>query len=239
MTSPPVKVGLLHPGTMGLTLGKAFAANGHTVICATEGRSNRTRNRAQTAGFEDVGSIQEMVYHADVIVSICDGRGVFAVFQKDTPQEDAQFPVAEEVMKAGFTGIYVDCNTILDDPSESRWERGMATYVEAAGADFVSAAIYGYPPSPGTLRHDRPDHPPRGPNVDSPDTNQDVRFLYMSGDKSQTIVDMLDPVVFPFIGEIAPEDAKDYKRRLIIDNAPPNPEMYSRIDKAWTDAYSG
>tara|TARA_R110002051_G_C8561211_1_gene474216 strand:- start:418 stop:603 length:186 start_codon:yes stop_codon:yes gene_type:complete len=61
----------------------------------------------------------------------------------------------------------------------------------------------------------------------------------MSGDKSQTIVDMLDPAVFPFIGEIAPEDAKDYKRRLIIDNAPPNPEMYSRIDKAWTDAYSG
>tara|TARA_B100000029_G_scaffold496733_1_gene563421 strand:- start:6333 stop:7001 length:669 start_codon:yes stop_codon:yes gene_type:complete len=217
-----LKVGVLHPGSMGLTIAKAFNASGCEILCATEGRSERTVDRVETANYKDVGTIANMVEQADVIASICDGRGVFAVYQKDRPDEEVHFPVAREVMEAGFKGIYLDCNTIIHDPVESRWEKALEEYVNNNGASYVSAAIYGYPPAQGE-KHNKSQH---------------VRFLFVSGEKAQTIVDILDSNDFPLVGEIPPEDAKDYKRRLIEENEPPNPELYSRTDEVWTNAHS-
>ena len=48
-------VGLLHPGEMGASVGRALQANRHEVLWASEGRSDATRKRAQT--FNDVGTV--------------------------------------------------------------------------------------------------------------------------------------------------------------------------------------
>ena len=87
--------GFLHPGAMGASL--AGACSGTRLWCA-EGRSAASRARAIAAGMEDVGSIEAMAEHADVIISVC--------------PPDAAVDVAAAVASVGFDGIYVDVNAI-------------------------------------------------------------------------------------------------------------------------------
>jgi 3-hydroxyisobutyrate dehydrogenase-like beta-hydroxyacid dehydrogenase len=87
-------IGLLHPGEMGSALGAALLDNGHQVLWASEGRSERTAVRA--ASFEDVGTARALAGAASVIISVC-------------PPHAAR-EVAASVN--GFEGIYVDANAI-------------------------------------------------------------------------------------------------------------------------------
>ena len=52
-------VGLLHPGEMGASVGRALQANRHEVLWASEGRSDATRERAR-ATFRDVGTVRRL-----------------------------------------------------------------------------------------------------------------------------------------------------------------------------------
>src|SRR6266566_1573642 len=54
-------VGLLHPGEMGSAVGSVLRGRGHRVVWASEGRSTETRKRAEEAGLEDAGSVEELV----------------------------------------------------------------------------------------------------------------------------------------------------------------------------------
>ena len=45
-----MRVGLLHPGQMGASVGAAAMAAGAEVLWASEGRSPATRERAESAG---------------------------------------------------------------------------------------------------------------------------------------------------------------------------------------------
>ena len=212
LISRPANIGLLHPGVLGEVIGKQFQKNGCPVFTATEGRSQDTVDRAEKSDFVDLGTIEEMVSEVDVIVSIVGGEGGFAVYGLDTPNETVNFPVAEAVIHAGFKGVYVDANSIISDPKHSRWECALADYVNSSGASYVSASIYGYP-------------------------DRDGRIMFVSGDRAEAIVSLLPNDDHSFLhAEVSPCDAKDYKRQLIIDNAPPDPENYSRTDESWIDA---
>ena len=117
-------VGLLHPGEMGASVGRALQANRHEVLWASEGRSDQTRNRAAT--FRDAGTIEALADQAELILSICPPH--------------AALDVARSV--EGFDGVYVDANAI--SPMRAR-------EVAAIQPRYVDGGIVGGPPDePGT-----------------------------------------------------------------------------------------
>jgi hypothetical protein len=112
-------VGLLHPGEMGSAVGNALVAAGHTVLWASEARSDATRARA--AAFEDAQTIGELAARCDVLFSVVPPH--------------AAADVAQSV--ASFGGLYVDANAIAP-----------ATARELAPPRVVDGGIIGGPPAP-------------------------------------------------------------------------------------------
>lgn len=113
------KVGVLHPGAMGVSVAAACTAD---VLWCSEGRSPATRERAAASGLTDAGSLTALATAADVIVSVC-------------PPDQAT-AVADEVAALGFGGIYVDANAVSPATARSigaRFER------------FVDGGIVGPP----------------------------------------------------------------------------------------------
>ena len=127
-------IGLLHPGEMGVSVGRAARAGGARVLWASEGRGTDTWARAATAELEDAGTLHALVSASDVILSVC-------------PPHAAR-DVATSVAGAGFRGLYVDANAVAPETS-----RDIARLVEAAGATYVDGGLIGPPADkPGTTR---------------------------------------------------------------------------------------
>jgi 3-hydroxyisobutyrate dehydrogenase-like beta-hydroxyacid dehydrogenase len=120
------RIGLLHPGAMGASVGAAAVSTGHTVLWASTGRTASTYARAQRAKLQDVETVAELVKASDIILSVC-------------PPHAAQ-DVATEVTRLGFTGLYVDCNAISPDRT-----RTIQRLVEDAGTHYVDGGIIGGP----------------------------------------------------------------------------------------------
>ena len=52
-------IGLLHPGSMGSSIGAATRASGARVIWASDGRSEASKKRAEQDDLEDVENIED------------------------------------------------------------------------------------------------------------------------------------------------------------------------------------
>ena len=127
-------LGLLHPGDMGTSVGLAAQNNGARVVWAAEGRSVATLQRATAAGFEPLPDLRAVVARSLVIVSVCPPHGAEAL--------------AQEVVAAGFRGLYIDANAICPERA-----RRIAALVTTAGGRFVDGGIIGNPPRrPGETR---------------------------------------------------------------------------------------
>ena len=121
-------IGLVHPGEMGAAVGAVLRASGQTVLWASTGRSAVTAERAEEAGLEDVGTIEELGGRSDVILSLCPPH--------------AAVDVARSF--AGFAGVYVDANAV--SPATARRIAGLA-------GRYVDGGIVGPPPrKPATTR---------------------------------------------------------------------------------------
>ena len=120
------KVGIIHPGNMGVSVAASAADGGHEVYWASEGRSPQTRQRAERVGLSDVGTLEALCQVCDVLLSVC-------------PPHAAE-DVADHVLSAGFTGLYLDGNAI----SPQRVV-GMAGKMSGSGVDFVDGGIVGGP----------------------------------------------------------------------------------------------
>jgi len=130
----PSTIGLLHPGEMGTAVGAAACSAGNRVLWTSAGRSPKTRGRAATAGFEDAGSLADLVAQSHVILSVCPPHGAL--------------DLARDVAALNFRGLFVDANAI--SPTTVREVQGI---VESAGASFVDGGIIGLPPTaPGATR---------------------------------------------------------------------------------------
>jgi 3-hydroxyisobutyrate dehydrogenase-like beta-hydroxyacid dehydrogenase len=117
---------------MGAALGAALRAPGTAVLWASAGRSEATARRAEAAGLEDVGGIDELLRRGELIVSVCPPH--------------AAIDVARSV--SGFDRLFVDANAV--SPATART---IASIVEAGGARFVDGGIVGPPPrTQGTTR---------------------------------------------------------------------------------------
>ncbi len=118
-----MKLGLLHPGAMGVTVGEALRAGGHEVRWLTAGRSDATRQRAEAAGFTAADRLEGLLAGADGVVSVCPPHGALAL--------------ARSVCQAGFDGIYLDANAVAPETA-----RAVGSLV---GERFVDGGIVGPP----------------------------------------------------------------------------------------------
>ena len=127
-----MKIGILHPGSMGVSVARSILNGGHDVYWASEGRGPATTERAREHGLTDVGSLANLCQESEVIFSIC-------------PPESAS-DVASAVRTAGFAGTFVDCNAISPQRMQT-----IADELSAAGIAVVDGGIIGHPAwQPGT-----------------------------------------------------------------------------------------
>src|SRR5688500_7059327 len=92
------KIGVLHPGDMGISVAAAAQKGGNEVYWASAGRSGQTRERAERHGLVDMGSVERLCQTCTMVISVC-------------PPHAAE-EVAQEVLAYGFQGIFVDANAI-------------------------------------------------------------------------------------------------------------------------------
>src|SRR5579862_8749221 len=120
------RIGIVHPGQMGMVVAVSARNGGNEVFWASEGRSPATRDRAEQAGLRDAVTLEKLCELCPVIVSVC-------------PPEFAG-QTAEQVARYSYRGTYADANAI----SPERVQR-MAVRLENGGARFVDGGIIGPP----------------------------------------------------------------------------------------------
>ncbi len=127
-----VIIGLLNPGEMGAAVGRCLTNAGHTVLWASDGRSEATARRASAAGLTNAGTARQVADRSRVILSICPPH--------------AALDVAWAVH--GFTGLYLDANAVSPGTA-----REVAELITSNGGTYVDGGIIGPPPAgPGTTR---------------------------------------------------------------------------------------
>jgi 3-hydroxyisobutyrate dehydrogenase-like beta-hydroxyacid dehydrogenase len=120
------KIGILHPGEMGISVAVAALHSGHQVYWMSQDRSNKTRIRAAKHGLKETHSLVEFCQTCEIVLSIC-------------PPHAAE-KVAKSVIEAGFKGLYLDANAISPQRAII-----IARGVEADGIQFVDGGIIGGP----------------------------------------------------------------------------------------------
>jgi 6-phosphogluconate dehydrogenase (decarboxylating) len=121
-------VGIVSLGSMGETIAQSVHESGNTVHWSSEGRSERTLNRARQIRWAiEHRTIRELFDSSDII--ICIGRGGVA---EET---------IESATKFEFKGIYVDGNNLHGLESE----QNIYSIAKAAGINYVEALFRGYP----------------------------------------------------------------------------------------------
>lgn len=121
-----MKVAILHPGEMGISLASSALNSGHEVYWVDEHRSDLTRERAQRFALRVLPDLQSCCRQCDIIVSVCPPH--------------AAMEQARAVAGCGFTGVYADVNAIAPQHVIA-----MAKQLIEAGMDFVDGGIIGPP----------------------------------------------------------------------------------------------
>ena len=117
------RIGLLHPGAMGASIGAQLTSKSHTVLWWPEGRSGRSAKRAEQAGLTPSSQIEDWLT-ADYVISIC-------------PPAAAE-SVAQSVIDWGYQGTFVEANAI----SPMRL-RDIVKKLEASGVQVLDGSVMG------------------------------------------------------------------------------------------------
>ncbi|HUE97793.1 MAG TPA: DUF1932 domain-containing protein [Anaerolineales bacterium] len=120
------KIGILHPGEMGISIAASAIQNGQQVYWLSPGRGDKTRARAEQHSLTASDSLSGFCRTCEMIISIC-------------PPHAAE-EVARSVIDTGFTGLYLDANAI----SPLRTIK-IGQMLEANGIQFVDGGIIGGP----------------------------------------------------------------------------------------------
>jgi 3-hydroxyisobutyrate dehydrogenase-like beta-hydroxyacid dehydrogenase len=121
-------VAILSTGEMGHAIGRVLRHNGCRVITSLAGRSRRTAELAGAAGVEDVGSLDEVVKQAAIVMSVM-------------PSASAPI-VADEIVARSPRLLFVECNALAPEQAKAICQR-----VAAAGARVADVGIVGAPPT--------------------------------------------------------------------------------------------
>lgn len=120
------KIGILYPGEMGISIAASAVNSGHQVYWMSQGRSDKTRARAEKHNLIEIDLSSRFCRTCETIVSIC-------------PPHAAE-EVARSVMKAGFQGLYLDANAISPQRAIK-----IGHMLEANKIQFVDGGIIGGP----------------------------------------------------------------------------------------------
>lgn len=126
------KVGILHPGEMGISVAASMKNTGREVFWVSQRRSDKTKARAEEHQLADAENLQNLCDKCDAIFSVC-------------PPHAAE-DVASQVISCSFSGMFVDANAISPQRSVS-----IGQSLADAGIHYVDGGIVGGPAwQPGT-----------------------------------------------------------------------------------------
>jgi 3-hydroxyisobutyrate dehydrogenase-like beta-hydroxyacid dehydrogenase len=120
------KIGIISPGAMGISVAATMQRSGFEVYWASAGRSGHSVARAQEHNLLDAQTLPNLCTTCQALVSVC-------------PPHTA-VTVAEDVLAAGFTGVYLDANAIAPHKATH-----IAEMMTAVGNVFVDGGIIGGP----------------------------------------------------------------------------------------------
>jgi 3-hydroxyisobutyrate dehydrogenase-like beta-hydroxyacid dehydrogenase len=120
------RIGILHPGEMGISLAASALNSGHQVYWLSEGRSDKTRARAEQHRLIGVDSLSQFCQTCEIIISVCPPH--------------AAGDVASSVSHAGFEGLYLDANAISPQRAIK-----IQQLLGAQSIQFVDGGIIGGP----------------------------------------------------------------------------------------------
>lgn len=121
-----MKIGILHPGEMGVSIAASAMNNGNQVYWVSHNRSEKTRLRAQKHNLTEVDTLLQLCHSSEVIFSVC-------------PPHAAE-DVAKEVIVQRYKGYYLDANAI----SPQRAVR-IGQMMESNDIHFINGGIIGGP----------------------------------------------------------------------------------------------
>lgn len=120
------KIGILHPGEMGVSIAASAINNGHQTYWVAQGRTDKTRVRAEKHALIEISFLLELCQTCEIIISIC-------------PPHAAE-EVAQSVAQAGFKGLYLEANAISPQRAIQ-----IGQMLEVNGIRFVDGGIIGGP----------------------------------------------------------------------------------------------
>ena len=120
----PQRVGILHPGEMGISVAASAKNSGCDVYWTSQGRSAATRERAGKFGLTEAATLAELCARCTIVISVC-------------PPHAAE-DVANDVVQSGFRGLFVDANAIAPQRTMKIGEA-----VSKAGMVFIDGGIVG------------------------------------------------------------------------------------------------
>lgn len=120
------KIGIFHPGEMGISIAASAIHNGHEVYWLSKGRSDQTQARAEKYSLIAVDSLLQLCQTCEVIISIC-------------PPHAAE-EIARLIGETEFRGLYLDANAI--SPQRTR---KLGEMLETKDIHFVDGGIIGGP----------------------------------------------------------------------------------------------
>jgi 3-hydroxyisobutyrate dehydrogenase-like beta-hydroxyacid dehydrogenase len=120
------KVGILHPGQMGISIAASVKNSGYEVFWSSEGRSEATRLRAESQRIIEMPRLVDLCETCSVLISVC-------------PPHAAE-TVADEALNHDFEGLYLDANAISPERAIRIWKK-----MAGKGVDFVDGGIIGGP----------------------------------------------------------------------------------------------
>lgn len=120
------KIGVLHPGEMGISIAASAINSGHQVYWTSQSRSHKTRLRAEKHNLIEVETLAQLCQSSEIVLSVC-------------PPHTAQ-DVANSVIKQGFKGCYLDANAISPQRAIN-----IGQAMESNGIRFIDGGIIGGP----------------------------------------------------------------------------------------------
>jgi 3-hydroxyisobutyrate dehydrogenase-like beta-hydroxyacid dehydrogenase len=121
-----IKVGILHPGKMGVFVAACIQKSGYDVYWASAGRSPQTRQRAESHQLQDAVTLASLCETCQVIASVC-------------PPHAAE-DVANQVMEQSYRGQYLELNAVSPQKAIAIGEK-----MQSTGIDYVDGCIIGDP----------------------------------------------------------------------------------------------
>lgn len=127
-------IGVMSPGSMGQAIAQQLQSNGFEVCTALDGRSARTRELARASNIRDLGSLDALAAHCDVILSLMNPGAALEFAHQ----------LAAAIRRANTRPLVVDCNAIAPDTMRAVYDE-----ITASGARCLDAGVFSPPPRDG------------------------------------------------------------------------------------------